>query len=65
MKIASELKYLLQEFWTQDFINLMRKYKLLDHFLILDLTPFCVWIKVSSFNQLLLMFFLFGFVKVF
>ena len=65
MKIASELKYLLREFWTQDFINLMRKYKLLDHFLILDLTPFCVWIKVSSFNQLLLMFFLFGFVKVF
>ena len=65
MKIASELKYLLQEFWTQDFINLMRKYKLLDHFLILDLTPFCVWIKVSSFNQLLLMFILFGFVKVF
>ena len=65
MKIASELKYLLREFWTQDFINLMRKYKLLDHFLILDLTPFCVWIKVSSFNQLLLMFILFGFVKVF
>ena len=65
MKIASELKYLLREFWTQDFINLMRKYKLLDHFLILDFTPFCVWIKVSSFNQLLLMFILFGFVKVF